>query len=103
MFDFKKNDRQNVKKDLKGMLNRFLTSQAAEYKIRSDYIDNITEESGKLSHKYLEKMVREMINAEFDGETVSQKTVDMLTNAVVHRIKKKQLDYLDKLEDEEQR
>lgn len=97
MFDFKKLSREEIK-DLKAVLNKYLHSKISEYKVRTDYLDGLsTGDKSKLrSHEYIEKTVRDIIECEFGDRIKNPETVNILTDAVVHRLKKQDL----KLEDE---
>ena len=61
-----------------------------EYKINSEYLDMFATQEG-LSHSKIEAMVREMLSKEFK-HIENSASFDFLTDAVVHRIKVKQLE-----------
>lgn len=74
-----------------------------DYKINSEYIDYIIPEKRKnieFDNQKLENMVKESIIKEFGPEIKKSKSYDLLVEAVLHNIKKKQLEAFDDIEDE---
>ena len=86
-----------IVKDIKAMKPRFkwlVFSQMQDYKINSNYIDLICADEHKevnSDHKRIEAMVRATLVKEFSPSIENMKSYDLLVDAVVHNIKKKQL------------
>ncbi len=75
-------------------LKWLLFSQMQDYKINSKYIDMITSDADKevnSDSNRLEAMVRETLVKEFSPNVESMKSYELLVDAVVHNLKKKQL------------
>ena len=95
-----------IVKDLKSLKPRFkwlMFSQLQDYKINSNYIDLICSDSKKdinYDNERLEAMVRETLIKEFSPSIQDSKSYDLLVDAVVHKIKQKQLEEWDKLDNE---
>lgn len=74
-----------------------------DYKINSEYIDYIIPEEKKsieFDNIKLENMVKESLIKEFGPEIKNSKSYNMLVDAVVHNLKKKQLEAFDDIEEE---
>ena len=97
MFDFKKLSQEEIK-DLKAILNKYLHSKLSEYKVGTDYLDGLSsaDKSKLRTHEYLEKTVRDIIEGEFGDKIKNPETIGLLTDTVVHKLKKQDL----KAEDE---
>lgn len=83
-------------------LKWLLFNQMQDYKINSKYIDMITSDSDKevnSDNDRLEAMVRETLVKEFSPNVESMKSYEILVDAVVHNLKKKQLRATDGKED----
>lgn len=81
-------------KDLKPRLKWLVFSQMQDYKIHSNYIDLICSDSNKgveSNNKLIESMVRETLIKEFSTDIQNSKSYELLVDAVVHNLKKKQL------------
>lgn len=74
-----------------------------DYKINSEYIDYIIPEEKKsieFDNTKLENMVKESLVKEFGPEIKNSKSYNLLVDAVVHNLKKKQLEAFDDIEEE---
>mgnify|MGYP005769203095 CR=1 FL=1 len=74
-----------------------------DYKINKEYIDYIIPEENKgieYDNIRLENMVRESLVKEFGPEIKKSKSYEMLVDAVVHNLKKKQLAAFDDIDEE---
>ncbi|HIS54524.1 TPA: hypothetical protein IAA82_06185 [Candidatus Galligastranaerophilus gallistercoris] len=74
-----------------------------DYKINSQYIDYIIPEEKKgieYDNLKLENMVKESLIKEFGPKIKSSKSFNLLVDAVVHNLKKKQLSSFDDIDDE---
>ena len=95
-----------IVKDLKALKPKFkwlMFSQLQDYKINSNYIDLICSDENKdtnFDNEKLETMVRETLIKEFSPSIQDSKSYDLLVDAVVHNLKKKQLAEWDKLDNE---
>lgn len=79
-------------------LKWLMFSQMQDYKINSEYIDMIFSDTNKeinSDDKRLEAMVRETLVKEFSPEVEKNKSYELLVDAVVHNLKKKQLQAMD--------
>ncbi len=80
-------------KDMKPRLKWLVFSQMQDYKIHSNYIDLICSDSSKdinTDSKLVEAMVKETLIKEFSPKIQNSKSYDLLVDAIVHNIKKKQ-------------
>lgn len=74
-----------------------------DYKINSQYIDYVIPERKKIveyDNDKIENMVKESLVKEFGPEIKNSKSFPLLVDAVVHNLKKKQLEAFDDIEDE---
>lgn len=74
-----------------------------DYKINSQYIDYIIPEEKKgieYDNLKLENMVKESLIKEFGPKIKSSKSFNLLVDAVVHNLKKKQLSSFDDIDNE---
>lgn len=74
-----------------------------DYKINSEYIDYIIPEETKgveFDNLKLENMVKESLIKEFGSEIKNSKSYNLLVDAVVHNLKKKQLETFGGIEEE---
>jgi len=79
-------------------LKWLMFNQMQDYKINSEYIDMIVSDSSKevnSDNDRLEAMVRESLVKEFSPTVENLKSYELLVDAVVHNIKKKQLQATD--------
>ena len=79
-------------------LKWLMFNQVQDYKINSEYIDMIVSDSNKevnSDNTRLEAMVRESLVKEFSPNVENLKSYELLVDAVVHNIKKKQLQATD--------
>jgi hypothetical protein len=75
-------------------LKWLMFNQFQDYKINSEYIDMICSDNSKKTNsdnERLEAMVRESLVKEFSPEVKKMKSYELLVDAVVHNLKKKQL------------
>lgn len=83
-------------------LKWLMFSQMQDYKINSEYIDMITSDSTKEINSdsdRLEAMVRESLVKEFSPSIENMKSYELLVDAVVHNLKKKQLQATDNIKE----
>ncbi len=85
-------------------LKWLMFDQMQDYKINSKYIDMLCSDSSKevnSDHARIEAMVRESLVKEFSSDIEKIKSYDLLVDAIVHNLKKKQLKSMDsvKIED----
>ncbi len=81
-------------KEVSPKLKWLMFSQVQDYKINSEYIDMICSDSNKKTNSdndRLEAMVRESLVKEFSPSVEKMKSYDLLVDAIVHNLKKKQL------------
>lgn len=79
-------------------LRWLIFNQMQDYKINSEYVNMIASNSTKdvnSDNERLEAMVRESLVKEFSPEVENMKSYDLLVDAVVHNLKKKQLQATD--------
>ena len=79
-------------------LKWLMFNQMQDYKINSEYIDMIVSDSSKeinSDNTRLEAMVRESLVKEFSPTVENMKSYELLVDAVVHNIKRKQLQATD--------
>lgn len=97
-MDFKNLKLVKTVKNLSPKLKWFMFKSIQDYKIGSRYIDYLIPEENKGINKdneRLENMVRETLVKEFGSKVKDMKSYDLLVDAVVHNLKKKQLKNLD--------
>lgn len=81
-------------KEVSPRLKWLLFNQMQDYKINSEYINMISSNPDKevnSDDKRLEAMVRESLVKEFSPSVENMKSYELLVDAVVHNLKKKQL------------
>lgn len=77
---------------IKPRLKWLMFSQMQDYKVNSKYIDMICSDSDiQTANDKLEDIVRASLIREFSPEIQKMKSYDLLVDAVVHNLKKKQL------------
>ena len=79
-------------------LKWLMFNQIQDYKINSEYIDMICSDAKKevnSDNKRLEAMVRESLVKEFSPSIENMKSYELLVDAVMHNLKKKQLQATD--------
>ena len=77
-------------------------SQMQDYKVNSKYIDMICSDNDtETANDKLEEIVRASLIREFTPEITKMKSYEFLVDAVVHNLKKKQLEAYDALIEEE--
>lgn len=85
-------------KAVKPRLKWLMFSQMQDYKINSNYIDMICNDEEKPQNadsETLEAMVRETLIKEFSPSIQNSAAYELLVDAVLHNLKKKQLKALD--------
>lgn len=85
-------------KEVSPKLKWLMFNQMQDYKINSEYIDMICSDSSKETNSdntRLEAMVRESLVKEFSPSIENMKSYELLVDAVVHNLKKKQLQATD--------
>lgn len=85
-------------KEASPKLKWLMFNQMQDYKINSEYIDMICSDSSKTvnsDNDRLEAMVRESLVKEFSPNIENMKSYELLVDAVVHNLKKKQLQATD--------
>lgn len=85
-------------KEVSPKLKWLMFSQVQDYKINSEYIDMICSDDSKeinSDNDRLEAMVRESLVKEFSPSVENMKSYELLVDAVVHNLKKKQLQATD--------
>lgn len=85
-------------KEVSPKLKWLMFNQMQDYKINSKYIDMICSDEGKeinSDEQRLEAMVRESLIKEFSPEIENMKSYEFLVDAVMHNLKKKQLQAAD--------
>lgn len=98
MFNLK--DLKIVKslKAAKPRLKWMMFSQMQDYKINSNYVDMICKDEPKApnaSSDSLEAMVKDTLIKEFGPSIQNSASYELLVDAVLHNLKKKQLEALD--------
>ena len=84
-------------------LKWFMFKSLQDYKIGSKYIDYLIPDEQKspgFDNDNLEKMVRETLVKEFSAKIKDAKSYELLVDAVVHNLKKKQLESMGDIEEE---
>lgn len=84
--------------NLSPKLRWMIFNQMQDYKINSEYVNMIASNSTKevnSDNERLEAMVRESLVKEFSPDIENMKSYDLLVDAVVHNLKKKQLQTAD--------
>lgn len=84
-------------------LKWFMFKSLQDYKIGSKYIDYLIpdeQKSPEFDNDNLEKMVRETLVKEFSAKIKDAKSYELLVDAVVHNLKKKQLESMGDIEEE---
>lgn len=85
-------------KQVSPKLKWLMFNQMQDYKINSEYINMICSDDSKETNSdndRLEAMVRESLVKEFSPNVENMKSYDLLVDAVVHNLKKKQLQATD--------
>jgi len=101
-MDFKNLKFVKTIKNLSPKLKWFMFKSIQDYKIGSKYIDYLIPEENKgvgKDNDRLEKMVEETLVKEFGPKVKDMKSYNLLVDACVHNLKKKQLKGLDDIED----
>ena len=83
-------------------LKWFMFKNIQDYKIGSKYIDYLIPDEQKTpgyDNDKLEKMVRETLIKEFSPKIKDSKSYELLVDAVVHNLKKKQLEAMGDIDD----
>lgn len=89
-------------KEISPKLKWLMFNQMQDYKINSEYINMLCSDETKETNSddaRLEAMVRESIIKEFSPSIVNAKSYELLVDAVMHNLKKKQLQATDSEED----
>ena len=93
MFNLKESKIAKALNAIKPRFKWLMFSQMQDYKINSNYIDMICPDEQKTSNDYntkLENIVKETLIKEFTPEIQNMKSYNLLVDAVVHNLKKKQ-------------
>lgn len=75
-------------------LKWLMFNQMQDYKINSEYIEMLCSDTDKginSDNERLEAMVRESLIKEFSPDVANMKSYELLVDAVMHNLKKKQL------------
>lgn len=97
-MDFKNLKFVKTIKNLSPKLRWFMFKSIQDYKIGSKYIDYLIPDEKKgieKDNERLENMVRETLAKEFGTKIRDMKSYNLLVDACVHNLKKKQLKSLD--------
>lgn len=89
-------------KEVSPKLKWLMFNQMQDYKINSEYIDMICSDDSKKTNSdndRLEAMVRESLIKEFSPSIQNMKSYELLVDAVMYNLKKKQLQATDSKED----
>lgn len=89
-------------KEASPKLKWLMFNQMQDYKINSEYIDMICSDASKETNSdndRLEAMVRESLIKEFSPSVKNMKSYELLVDAIVHNLKKKQLQATDNQEE----
>lgn len=90
-------------KSIKPRLKWLMFSQMQDYKVNAKYIDMICSDNDtQTANDKLEEIVRASLIREFTPEITKMKSYDLLVDAVVHNLKKKQLEAYDAAIEEEE-
>ena len=84
-------------------LKWFMFKSLQDYKIGTKYIDYLIPDDQKTrgyDNDKLEKMVRETLAKEFPPKIKDAKSYELLVDAVVHNLKKKQLESMGDIEED---
>ena len=102
MFNLKNLKIVKPLKSIKPRLKWLMFSQMQDYKVNSKYIDMICSDNDtETANDKLEEIVRASLIREFTPEITKMKSYEFLVDAVVHNLKKKQLEAYDALIEEE--
>lgn len=102
MFNLKNLKIVKQLKSIKPRLKWLMFSQIQDYKVNSQYIDMICSDNDtQTANDKLEEMVRASLIREFTPEIQNMKSYEFLVDAVVHNLKKKQLESYDATYSEE--
>lgn len=89
-------------KEVSPKLKWLMFNQMQDYKINSEYIDMICSDDSKKTNsdnERLEAMVRESLIKEFSPSIQNMKSYELLVDAVMYNLKRKQLQANDSKED----
>lgn len=103
-MDFKNLKIVKTLKNLSPKFKWFMFNSIQDYKIGSKYIDYLIPDENKeidADNLRLENMVKETLVKEFGPNVKDMKSYNLLVDAVVHNLKKKQLQTLDESLEEE--
>lgn len=96
MFNLKNLKIVKELKSIKPRLKWLMFSQMQDYKVNSKYIDMICSDNDSVeANNSLEDIVRASLIREFSPEIQKMKSYEFLVDAVVHNLKKKQLNAYD--------
>ncbi len=99
MFNLKELKLVKTLKAVKPRLKWMMFSQMQDYKLNSNYVDMICNDEQKAPNAAsdsLEAMVKDTLIKEFGPSIQNSASYELLVDAVIHNIKKKQLEQLDK-------
>ena len=96
MFSFKNFKIVKEIKNIKPRLKWLLFSQMQDYKMHSNYMDLINPQNNYTATEAdakLQAIVQDALKKEFSPEIKKMKSYNLLVDAVVHNLKKKQVKY----------
>ena len=102
-MDFKNSKFVKSLKNITPAIKGKLRDSIQDYKINSEYIDYSIardDKSVEYDNEKLENMVKESLVKEFGPNIKNSKSYNLLVDAVVHNLKKKQLKAFDDIKDE---
>lgn len=91
-------------KNIQPKLKWLMFSEMQDYKLNSRYYDIVSDEHSdnvQATEDYLSRMVRESLIREFSPEIRKSDSFELLADMVLHNLKKKQLEEMDIIEDQE--
>ena len=98
MFNLKESKLAKALQSIKPRFKWLMFSQLQDYKINSKYVDmicNDKEKAPNTNSEILEQMVRETLIKEFGAGIQKSASYELLVDAVLHNLKKKQLEAVD--------
>lgn len=102
-MDFKNSKFVKSVKNITPAIKSGLFKEIQDYKINSEYINYVApdkENSVEYDNEKLENMVKASLVKEFGPDIKKSKSFNLLVDAVVHNLKKKQLEAFDDIKDE---
>lgn len=102
-MDFKNSKFVKSMKNITPAIKSGLFKEIQDYKINSEYMDYVAPDKKKsveFDNEKLENMVKESLIKEFGPEIKNSKSYNLLVDAVVHNLKKKQLEAFGDIKEE---